>query len=180
MKNLLIASILAISVTIVSCDNKPSEDYNRATGEQPAIGAPVTSDDPSANPFAPSPATTDPTQTQVNSQPVQTASVEHYTCPAGHVGGGGDAAGKCSVCGAELAHNAAYHNQPAQTQPQTITPDPANNTTQPQITPTTEPAQNAAGVYHYVCSAGHPGGSGTMDNCAVCGAQLVHNDKYHQ
>ena len=177
MKNLFTVSIFALSVTLFSCDNKSSEEYNRAPapGEAPEVTTPITDD--GSNPFAPAPANTTPqpaTQTQT-----QTASVEHYICPAGHKGGGGDAAGKCSVCGAELTHNAAFHDQPAQTQTQITNPDQSAQQ-QPQITPTTEPAQNSKGVYHYICSAGHPGGSGSMENCSVCGAQLVHNDKYHQ
>jgi len=35
--------------------------------------------------------------------------VFHYVCPKGCAGGSG-AAGTCSKCGSELAHNAAFHN----------------------------------------------------------------------
>lgn len=38
-----------------------------------------------------------------------TKGVWHYTCSAGCEGGAGTA-GKCSKCGKDLVHNAAYHN----------------------------------------------------------------------
>ncbi|QQS31285.1 MAG: hypothetical protein IPM47_10345 [Sphingobacteriales bacterium] len=49
----------------------------------------------------------------------------------------------------------------------------------PDATTTQEPAQNAAGVWHYTCSKGCPGGSGTAGNCATCGGPLAHNSAYH-
>jgi len=202
MKNLFTALVIALSVTIFSCSNNSSEEYNRAPapGEiQGTATTPATGDE--SNPFAPAPANVDPAAYDQNAatQPVPatqpmpatqqpatqqaitqtTGPVEHFKCPAGHVGGGADAAGKCSVCGAELEHNAAYHQQPSQTQPTD------QSKLQPEITPAntppqTEPAQNAAGIFHYICPDGHAGGSGTQANCASCGKQLVHNDKYHQ
>ena len=176
MKNLFTASIIALSVTVFSCSsNTESDDYNRAPAPGEASGevAPAAS----ANTFDPAAINSDPAA-PIQPQVQNTGNVKHYICPAGHADGGSDAAGNCSVCGAELAHNDAFHSQPAQTQPQTVTPDAATN--QPQITPATEPAKNAAGVFHYVCAEGHAGGSATAENCAVCGKQLVHNDKYHQ
>ncbi|MBA3285806.1 MAG: heavy metal-binding domain-containing protein [Bacteroidia bacterium] len=182
MKNLFTASILAVSVCLFSCsDNKNSDEYNRAAGSTTDMNAPATGD--ASNPFAPAPENTNPAAGMDNSiQPVaqSTGNVKHYTCPAGHIDGGADIAGNCSVCGAELAHNAAFHNQPAQTTPQQTDP----TSIQPQITPATtppiEPAQNSSGVFHYVCSEGHAGGSGTAEACKTCGGTLVHNDKYHQ
>ena len=44
---------------------------------------------------------------------------------------------------------------------------------------TAEPAQNAAGVWHYTCTDGHPGGAGSAVPCATCGKTLVHNQTYH-
>lgn len=194
MKNLFTVTILALSVTIFSCSNSTNEDYNRAPGPGEVQGTattPATGD--ASNPFAPAPANIDPASVEPAStqpmpatqQPVAQTSgpVEHFKCPAGHVGGGADAAGKCSVCGAELEHNAAYHQQPSQTQPtdQSKLQPEINPVNTPATTPPkTEPAQNAAGVFHYVCPDGHTGGSATMENCASCGKQLVHNDKYHQ
>ena len=42
-----------------------------------------------------------------------------------------------------------------------------------------EPAQNAAGVWHYICSNGCAGGAGVAGNCTVCGSPLAHNAVYH-
>lgn len=94
--------------------------------------------------------------------------VAHYICPSNCAGSGGDAQGTCPVCGTAYVHNAAYHNQnPGVTDGQTPPPTP-------------EPAINAAGVYHYICSAGCEGGAGGQGNCDKCGASLAHNAAYHQ
>jgi len=45
--------------------------------------------------------------------------------------------------------------------------------------PAAEPAQNAAGVWHYTCSKGCPGGAGKAGPCATCGGTLAHNSAYH-
>jgi len=42
-----------------------------------------------------------------------------------------------------------------------------------------EPAQNAAGVWHYTCSKGCAGGAGSAIACAKCGTALTHNTGYH-
>jgi len=55
------------------------------------------------------------------------------------------------------------------TQPNVVTPPP----------PTTEPAQNAEGVWHYTCAKGCAGGAGAAGTCATCGGQLAHNSAYH-
>jgi hypothetical protein len=49
----------------------------------------------------------------------------------------------------------------------------------PAPAPGTEPAQNAAGVWHYTCTNGCEGGAGTAIACAKCGTLLVHNSRYH-
>lgn len=104
--------------------------------------------------------------------------VQHYICPNNCEGSGGPAQGTCPVCGTEYQHNAAYHQQNNNATP---TPTPGNaDLTQPQITQEPSPAQNAAGEYHYVCSAGCEGGAGVKGNCAKCGAALSHNAAYHQ
>jgi ribosomal protein S27E len=46
-------------------------------------------------------------------------------------------------------------------------------------TPTPEPAQNAAGVWHYTCPKGCAGGAGSAVACAKCGTTLAHNQAYH-
>ncbi len=42
-----------------------------------------------------------------------------------------------------------------------------------------EPAQNAEGVWHYVCPKGCKGGAGSASPCSVCGTVLKHNQAYH-
>lgn len=49
--------------------------------------------------------------------------------------------------------------------------------TPPAATP--EPAQNAAGVWHYTCPKGCEGGGGSAVACAKCGTTLAHNAAYH-
>ena len=46
--------------------------------------------------------------------------------------------------------------------------------------PPPAPAQNTKGVWHYTCAKGCEGGAGTQTACAKCGAQLVHNQAYHE
>ncbi len=112
----------------------------------------------------------------------------HYTCPNGHPGSG--SAGACATCGATLAHNQAFHSTGAST-----TTAPSVNSSsngpispiiqqpgqQPMINVPTSPktATNATGQYHYICSNGCSGGAGASGTCASCGAQLVHNQAYH-
>jgi hypothetical protein len=110
--------------------------------------------------------------------------VYHYACP--NACGGGDAAGTCPVCGAAYAHNQAWHDQnPAQNPTQNQPPveinmsNPAASVPTAPATPAVEPAQNAAGVWHYICSAGCSGGAGAAGSCGKCGAALSHNQAYH-
>ncbi len=96
--------------------------------------------------------------------------VQHYICPNNCEGSGGPAQGSCPVCGAQYLHNQAWHDQQ----------QGAQASQQPfQQQPDELPGQNALGVWHYICNAGCPGGSGAMGNCTTCGAALVHNDAYH-
>ena len=96
--------------------------------------------------------------------------VAHYICPNNCEGSGGAGQGTCPVCGTAYVHNQAFHSQPGGT---TATPGT------PATPPTPPAAQNAAGVYHYTCSNGCAGGSGTQGNCATCGNALVHNTAFH-
>lgn len=114
-------------------------------------------------------------------------SVQHYICPKGCAGSGGGAAGTCPVCGSEYLHNQAYHNQtqtqaPAGDQSIQKVTFPGSTTTSPAPTtpPTPEPAQNAAGIWHYTCAKGCTGGAGSPGTCATCGGALAHNTAYHQ
>jgi hypothetical protein len=95
-------------------------------------------------------------------------SVQHYTCPNNCAGSGGAAQANCPVCGTAYVHNQAFHNAPTD----------ANGVQTTQTTQPT-PATNAAGQYHYTCSNGCAGGSGTQGNCATCGSALAHNAAYH-
>ena len=115
-------------------------------------------------------------QTNTNQMPVSgaLAGVQHYICPNNCQGSGGEAQGNCPVCGTAYLHNQAFHANDAQNQvtpPPTPTPNPA--------TPTAEPAQNAAGVWHYTCAKGCAGGAGTATSCSSCGGMLAHNAAYH-
>lgn len=90
--------------------------------------------------------------------------VQHYYCPNNCEGSGGGVQGNCPVCGTAYVHNQAFHSQTPQTNP-TINTETS--------------AQNAQGVYHYICSAGCEGGSAGQGVCSSCGGSLVHNDAYH-
>lgn len=96
----------------------------------------------------------------------------HYKCPNNCSGGIGNAAGVCPVCGTQMAHNQAYHDQ-LNANTSTATPSVNSNT------PTPTPAQNAAGVFHYTCSNGCAGGGANPVACSTCGSMLVHNQAYH-
>lgn len=57
---------------------------------------------------------------------------------------------------------------------------PFNAVTDPSASPTpAEPAQNAAGLWHYTCPKGCAGGAGAAEACAKCGTTLTHNTTYH-
>jgi hypothetical protein len=175
MKNniLTFAMFLVVSVLLVSCSSKPDRPESvlgeRAVTQSTAPAVPAAGVNPN---------------------------VKHYTCPNNCAGSGGDAAGTCPTCGTAYAHNAAYHNAPAgntpsTTSPQISTSNPSVNSsvlgdngglnptiaTPPPSTP--EPAQNAAGVWHYTCSNGCAGGGGSATACASCGSTLAHNSTYH-
>ena len=110
---------------------------------------------------------------------VPVGTVRHYICPNNCEGSGGSTVGNCPVCGTEYVHNAEYHAQgvsaPGSVQQPGAIQQPGSLSAPP---PT--PAQNAAGVYHYICNNGCKGGAGSAGPCAVCGAELVHNQAYHQ
>ena len=134
---------------------------------------------PPAAPAAPAAAANTP-------EPAQNSlGVWHYTCPSGHSGGSGSATA-CGECGTTLVHNTTYHDAPSPTVPTTtstivpagseginVTPGAIPNAKAP------EPAQNAAGVWHYTCSNGCSGGAGSALACGTCGSTLAHNTAYH-
>lgn len=166
--------LCVISVAIFACGGDSSvRDSARESigGSDPTLSAPSTDPGMMANTAAGS-------------------SVMHYICPKNCAGSGGAGAGTCPVCGSEYIHNQAFHAQsqtppPAEGGVNTATFQGGTGATgTPDLTsitpPMTEPAQNAAGVWHYTCTKGCAGGSGSAAACATCGATLVHNTAYHQ
>lgn len=162
MKKTIIYLTLSLVTALIftACQNDKASTNSAAAPNQPA--APIT---------AP-PATTN-------------AAVEHYTCPAGHVGYGSASQGTCSQCGVALVHNQAFHNNTTTTAAPATNPMFQDQSAAPaaapaiQAPPTAEPAQNAAGVWHYTCNAGCAGGAGAAGTCSNCGGQLAHNQAYH-
>ena len=116
--------------------------------------------------------------------------VKHYICSNSCANSGADAAGNCPVCGNAYVHNDAYHNNQGAA-PNPIVPaaggaaagattsETATSNIQFTDPSSTEPAQNAAGVWHYTCSAGCAGGAGSAGSCGSCGGALAHNAGYH-
>lgn len=106
--------------------------------------------------------------------------VKHYICNNNCENSGGDAAGNCPVCKTPYTHNTAFHseellkNGPLKVQSNATQTAPTNNKVN-----TPSPAQNSIGVYHYTCSNGCNGGSGSASNCNTCGNPLAHNQAYH-
>jgi len=180
--------ILALSLAFLfSCGNSP---------ERPD---PILDQNYQPTPVQGTTANTGLTPPPATAEPAQNASgVWHYTCPSGCAGGAGSAV-PCAICGTTLVHNQTYHannNQPTPT-PAITTPTSGNpiklgdgssiapmggapTAAAPPAAKTPEPAQNAAGVWHYTCSAGCAGGAGSAVACAGCDATLVHNQTYHQ
>lgn len=111
-----------------------------------------------------------------------TQKVKHYICENNCENSGGDAAGNCPVCENPYTHNTAYHaNDLLKSGPLKVESNATNPTQKiPQKTTNApKPAQNTKGVYHYTCTNGCAGGSGTADNCKSCGNTLAHNQLYH-
>ena len=153
MKNIKALTILLFCLTIsfVSCKDKETKE----TPQQETLVPLKAFDSPSQQ---------------------STGSVWHYTCNNG-CEGGSSAVGNCSTCGSALVHNQAFHNNTNTTTNTTpLNTTPANTAT----TPSPEPSQNAAGIWHYTCNNGCSGGAGSAGNCSTCGNALAHNTAYHQ
>ena len=153
--NLITLVVLCLSVSFIGCSNSDSEKKKAA---RESLNVPET--------------VTPPVNTTSNTANTNIAGVPHYICPNNCEGSGGPSAGTCQVCGSAYEHNQEFHNQSTPT-PTT----PAANTTPP--TPPAGAAQNAAGVYHYICSNGCAGGAASAGNCASCGNALTHNADFH-
>ncbi len=168
MKYYKILSILLLSTVIsfYACNDKSSAAKQEAREALEAANPPSAPNATIPNGATPPPPVVEPAQ--------NADGVWHYTCSKGCAGGSG-AKGNCFTCGGPLVHNTAYHPQNNST-PTTITPPIT-----PQATPPTpEPAQNAAGVWHYTCGNGCAGGGAAVGPCGTCGSTLAHNTVYHQ
>ena len=99
---------------------------------------------------------------------------QHFICPNHCKGSGGAEEGKCPVCGTEYVHNDAFHRGAPIPEPQ-MKIDPVTH----MAVPTHTEAQNAKGVYHFICPKGCPGGAGIAGNCPKCGTPLEHNQAFH-
>lgn len=154
--------LFCFALLMIACQEKPERPSSVLTDAQKAS----TTIDPSV---------VTPTPPPVKEPPQNADGVWHYICPDGHEGGGGTST-PCPVCGKNLIHNQAYHaNNNADPATTNVTP-----ITDPITTPKTpEPAQNAAGVWHYTCSNGCEGGAGSAVACSKCGNTLSHNSAYH-
>ncbi|MCB0651162.1 MAG: hypothetical protein KDC85_07800 [Saprospiraceae bacterium] len=153
-----IVLFLFLGLTFFACNNS-ADNATDAQATTPVVTTPAGNNPAPANTTAAS-------------------GVEHYTCPNGHVGSGGEAPGNCAQCGTELDHNQAFHNAPAAQNPNSTATSPVFQNTQ-QPTQDSSPAQNARGDWHYLCSNGCAGGAGAKGNCAKCGSALAHNQTYH-
>lgn len=157
-----ILTVVMFMTVLLSCDSKPERPQSLLTPERIAAANSVE---------------------QANGAALAaTVSVQHYYCANNCAGSGGDAAGTCPVCGSEYVHNQAWHDQQQNSVSTTTTSGdgslPGVGVTPPsQATP--EPAQNAAGVWHYTCPNGDSGGAGSAIACSICGTILVHNTAYH-
>ena len=154
--NVLFLAVFSLLIFTSCADGEKDKTREAARQSLPqATPAPATSN--SSNP---------------NAVTITGNTVPHYQCPKKCDGGVGDTSGACPVCGTEMAHNAAFHN----TQNNTNT---TSNTSTPAQPTNPSPAQNAAGVYHFICSNGCAGGAGSAGSCATCGGALAHNAEYH-
>jgi hypothetical protein len=176
MRRFFFFSMLAVSLGLImtSCGNKAE---TTTAGEQP-----IMTDTTGAAPTMSTAAPTGATATGGSA-----SGEAHYKCSKAGCTGTGDAQGKCPVCGGDLAHNPAFHNQSPGTTPQnavTLDPatgKPAGTTTPPPTATMTPPAEkNEKGVFHYTCSkAGCDGGGGAAGKCPKCGSDLAHNQAFH-
>ncbi len=161
LSRFFIVVFVTLAFGMISCGNEKSDSVRDAARQT----LPAPSNTPAPPPIVP----------PGNQGNAVNTSVHHYICPNNCEGSGGATSGTCPVCGTEYIHNQEYHN--TATPPGTQVTPPAGGTVPPPTTP--EPAQNAAGVWHYTCGNGCAGGAGSAGNCATCGAALVHNQAYH-
>ena len=121
------------------------------------------------------------TSCQEKKQPVKkkiTNNIQHYICENKCENSGSNVAGTCPTCNTPYTHNAAFHNKDFLKNGPLNVPK-TNLNTKSQANKPASPAKNAYGVYHYTCTNGCNGGAGTATKCTSCGADLVHNQAYH-
>lgn len=172
LSHFLFLAILGLSVGLVACNSKKDD---AATQEDTSL-----SPDGST---IPSNTMGDPNATASTGSTTSGGKELHYKCTKAGCTGGGDAQGKCPICGTDLVHNQAFH---AQAQPEGSSPTNPIQIAQPgadAATPATPPAgdgKNAKGEFHYKCTkAGCAGGGSTQVACPVCGSPTAHNQAYH-
>lgn len=178
--------LAAMTIFITACGSDNDSDVRKQAREsiqgqqqQPAAQPPAQMPPPGQSGMG------EPTLTNVYQNPETgemtqvPVSPHHYVCPKNCEGSGGATQVSCPVCGTQYVHNPAYHNQ-GPTSAQGANNQGTQLTTPPNpAAQTPEPAQNAAGVWHYTCSNGCAGGAGSATACGTCGATLVHNAAYH-
>ncbi|MCB0584816.1 MAG: hypothetical protein KDD06_05755 [Phaeodactylibacter sp.] len=148
---IILAMILGLSLACSNGEKQSTPAQQPADNTAPAITPPANINSNTSTAAAP-------------------AGVQHYICPNNCAGSGGGTAGACPVCGTAYVHNAAFHNQGNAGGSSPMVQQPQQEA----------PAQNAAGVYHYICQNGCSGGSGAAGSCPQCGGALAHNQAYHQ
>jgi len=158
--------ILSLAIfVLIGCANESTNSKSNP----PSIEVATPAGDAAATPAA----------TPTPAEPPQNADgVWHYTCSKGCAGGAGSAV-PCATCGATLVHNQGYHAQ-ASGSPLISNPAASGNPTAVTPPKPAEPAQNAAGVWHFTCANGCAGGAGAAGPCSGCGGTLAHNQAYHQ
>tara|TARA_R110001583_G_scaffold412_2_gene3830 strand:+ start:74199 stop:74618 length:420 start_codon:yes stop_codon:yes gene_type:complete len=102
----------------------------------------------------------------------------HFICVNKCEGSGSDVAGNCPTCNTPYTHNQAFHNNEFLKNGPLKVPKIDLNSN-PKTNASKSPAQNAFGVYHYICTNGCYGGAGSASKCTTCGLDLVHNQAYH-
>jgi hypothetical protein len=178
--NMRIAVTILVAALVIGCAQESKNDGESSNNTVPLPNTtqsltPQVITEPDDNNFTPNP-------NQANVPADADGKVWHFVCADGCEGGHGDSKAPCPVCGKEMAHNQAFHgnNANAANQAPTFTPPDGNQALTPQTPPTPEPAQNAAGVWHYTCPNGCAGGAASAGPCASCGSTLAHNSAYHQ
>lgn len=172
ISNFLLLALISIGLTIGACKDKKDEaTTDPQTLEEGLLTPPA--GEVAINPTG--------LTTPEGSTPAATNSNEpHYKCTKAGCTGSGAAQGKCPICSSDLAHNPAFHAQPAAVPGSTpnnpVQINPSGDAEKPAMS--TPVAQNSKGEYHYTCSKGHAGAA-SAGKCSTCGADLVHNPAFH-